>query len=162
MAKEIKYVSSQIKPQTEPSFSYIYSVSLSRRLAAMIYDTFLVISLFILGTFFFLLFTHGNTIEVGNRYYQWFLILVGLSFFIGCWGYRGQTTGMAAWHLRLISTSGKPLSYSQATIRAFFAVLTLLLGGIGLWWALWDRQHLPLYDRLAKTRLILVTKKGVG
>jgi uncharacterized RDD family membrane protein YckC len=136
-----------------------HNASLARRLGAMLYDAILSFAILIIGTAVLLLTTAGQAIAVGNRFYQSFLFILVSSFFIWFWIHGGQTAGMAAWKLRIVSKEGQPISYEQAILRLLFAITSLLLGGLGLLWLIWDREKLSLYDRLSGTRMI-VLKKG--
>ena len=46
------------------------------------------------------------------------------------------------------------MSFRRVSLRWFALWLTLLPFGLALWWALFDRDHLFLHDRWAKTRVI--------
>ena len=136
-----------------------HNASLTRRLGAMLYDVILTFAILIIGTAVLLLTTEGQSIAVGNRYYQSFLFILVSIFFIWFWIHGGQTAGMAAWKLRIVTKEGHPISYKQAMLRLLTAIPSLLLGGLGLLWLIWDREKLSLYDRLSGTRMI-VLKKG--
>ena len=92
------------------------------------------------------------------------LLLQGLSicvisaYFLWCWTHGGQTLAMKTWRIRVVDRHGRPLSMGIASLRFLLACAGLLLGGLGLWWALLDRDGLFLHDRLAHTRLILLGK----
>ncbi len=131
--------------------------SLFRRLGSMLYDTILVLALLIIGSGILLFYTKGESIKPGNLYYQIYLLSLIFGFFIWFWTHGGQTAGMAAWRLRLITFSNNPVSFRQALIRLLIATPLLLLGGCGLLWAFYDQEKLTLYDRLSKTKLIRVS-----
>jgi uncharacterized RDD family membrane protein YckC len=46
-----------------------------------------------------------------------------------------------------------------AAIRFVLALTGILFAGIGLWWALIDRDKQFLHDRIAGTRLVRVPRK---
>lgn len=79
------------------------------------------------------------------------------TYFIGFW-HMGQTLAMKTWKIRLIdASSGKPVSLSRAATRHLLAWISFLLAGLGLLWALLDRENQFLHDRLGGTRLIPVS-----
>ncbi|MEI8650966.1 RDD family protein [Paraglaciecola sp. Hal342] len=77
--------------------------------------------------------------------------LLGLSpSFYGFWRNGGQTIGMRAWRLRIVSTNENPLTYT----RAFVRMLTSFLG-LGTLLVLLDYKHKQsLQDRIAGTEVI--------
>jgi len=75
-------------------------------------------------------------------------------YFVWLWRHAGQTLPMKTWHLRLVSASGGPVSTKQALVRYVLACTLIAPGGIGIWWALVDRDRQFLYDRLAGTRVV--------
>ncbi|MBN6150326.1 RDD family protein [Xanthomonas sp. AmX2] len=74
------------------------------------------------------------------------------------WRRGGQTLGMRPWRLRLHATDGTPPSWSALWRRYLVGTLSLLLGGLGFWWALFDRQQLAWHDRASGTRLTRLSK----
>ena len=63
---------------------------------------------------------------------------------------------MQTWKLRIVTTDGNPVSLKQGWLRYALAWPSVLLGGVGLWWAIFDRDKQFLHDRLAGTRIILL------
>ena len=55
-----------------------------------------------------------------------------------------------------MTTDGDAVSLKQGWLRYALAWPSVLLCGIGLWWALIDRDRQFLHDRLAGTRIILL------
>jgi len=82
------------------------------------------------------------------------LFSVLLLYFGWLWKRQGQTLAMQTWKIRLVSANGKALGSRQIVLRYLLAWPSLLLGGIGLLWALADRDRQFLHDRLAGTRLV--------
>jgi uncharacterized RDD family membrane protein YckC len=85
--------------------------------------------------------------------YQVYLLFVAGTYFIWQWQ-RGQTLPMKTWRMRLVTSSGNAVSFWQAVARYLFAVLGLLIAGLGFFWALVDPERQFLHDRLAGTRLV--------
>ena len=82
------------------------------------------------------------------------LTLVTLAYFLWFWIHGGQTLAMKTWKLRLCEsqTGGRP-PLRQLLLRFSLAWPSVLFFGIGLLWALVDRDRQFLHDRLAGTRI---------
>lgn len=141
------------------------TAGLLRRLGAMAYDALLVIAVLMVATALFLPFTGGEAVSlevVGPALYYfyraWLVVLI-VGFFGLFWTRRGQTLGMAAWHLRLERNDGRKLTWADALKRLAAACLSWLPCGLGFLWLLIDRQHLAWHDRLTHTRIVFEPKK---
>jgi uncharacterized RDD family membrane protein YckC len=130
------------------------------RVAAMIYELLLVTAVLFVASLPFL-YVFGNA-ERGWRHFVFQLYLVGVLFayFSAFWLRSGQTLAMKTWRIRLVDQAGGTISYRQAALRFGFALVGLLLVGVGYWWALWDRDRQFLHDRIAGTRLVRVPRKA--
>jgi len=82
------------------------------------------------------------------------LFVVLLIYCLGFWCQGGQTLAMKTWRIRLLSRSGGPLRPAQALLRYLLCWPSLGLGGIGIAWALIDRDRQFLHDRIAGTQLV--------
>lgn len=69
----------------------------------------------------------------------------------------GQTIGMRLCGIRLISTRGRAPGPVRGLIRVAALVVSVLPGGLGWLWAIFDREHRALHDHLAGTYVILDT-----
>lgn len=83
---------------------------------------------------------------------HFFLVL--LAYFVWFWSRGRQTLAMKTWKVCVVNRHNKPLSPAEAFRRFLWTWPSLLLGGIGIFWALIDRDRQFLHDRLAGTRLI--------
>lgn len=130
------------------------------RIAAMIYESLLVTAVVFVAALPFL-YLVGNA-EAGWRHHVFQLYLVGILFayFSMFWLRSGQTLAMKTWRIRLVNADGGTLTFKQAVLRFFLALLGLLLAGAGFWWALFDRDRQFLHDRIVGTRLIRVPVKA--
>ena len=81
-------------------------------------------------------------------------LIIGL-YFVWSWRKHGQTLAMKAWNLRIVAADGRRITLRQAMLRCIWAWPCLALGGIGIIYALLDREHQFLHDRLARTRIVL-------
>ena len=125
------------------------------RFAAMLYDVILLVAIYFFSTLVILPFNHGQAISPGNLPYLCYLYSLTYFYFTWQWNQGGQTLGMRAWKIRLISDPAAPVSFTAATNRFLVATFSLLAAGAGFFWALLDRDNLALHDRLSGTRLIL-------
>lgn len=134
-----------------------------RRLAAMFYDVLLLVALWFATAALLLAASGGLLADVDRPLWllvvlQVSLILVTFLFFAGFWVNGGQTLGMLAWRLKLVTASGKPVNWKQAILRFAAAIPSIGLMGAGLLWMLVDHERLAAHDRLTGTRLILLEK----
>lgn len=86
--------------------------------------------------------------------FQFYLFLVIGLYFAVSWRSRGQTLAMKTWKLRLVGTNGARITLRQAMVRYACAWPCLLLGGIGILYAPFDRERQFLHDRLAGTSIV--------
>lgn len=138
-----------------------------RRLAALLYDGFILLALS---------FAYGAAataaaalLGVQAQEYQpmfrhwlfglgWAATLQG--FYYGFWRKSGQTIGMRTWRIRL-SDGGDAAALAgpvQCLVRLLVAPPLILLGGLGYWYSFFDRRGDCLQDRLSATRVVLVPK----
>ena len=122
--------------------------SLARRLAAMVYEAFLIFAVAFLAAwiFFFASGARDATSGVLRSELQLFIVVVLAAYFLWCWLRGGQTLAMRAWRVRLVEVTPR-----KALVRFLLAAALLPLS---ILWALLDRDHQFLHDRLAGTRLI--------
>ena len=70
------------------------------------------------------------------------------------WSWRGQTFGMMAVHIKVLSRNGGRVSRRRAALRFFGRVASVLPLFVGLLMALFDRKRRTLHDRLAGTVVV--------
>lgn len=70
------------------------------------------------------------------------------------WRRGGQTLGMRPWRLRLVTATGAAPAWAQLWVRYAVGTVSLLLGGLGFWWAWFDPDRLAWHDRASGTRLV--------
>lgn len=128
--------------------------NLLRRFAAMGYDALALIALWFLATAVLLPFTGGEAVPPGNLWYPAWLTVVAYLYLGGSWTHGGQTLGMRAWRLRLVTLESESVSWPRALLRLVVAVPSILLFGAGLWWALWESRRRTWYDLAAGTLVV--------
>lgn len=138
-----------------------------RRLLALFYDLLLVFALWLVASLLIILFlTQGQPISPDHPFYQYYRIMlfaIVFCFFVGFWAYGGQTAGMRAWRLKVVSrTNGNPPSSFRAGLRFLLIIITQTCGGSGWLWIFLDPDKQTLYDRLSGTQVILLAGRTKG
>jgi len=129
--------------------------SIRRRLASLLYEAFLLIGVLSFAFVLPHLLLGMARKAAAHGALLWLHIFVVLLLYFGSlWKRNGQTLAMQTWKIRLVSAAGTALTSRQILLRYALAWPSLLLGGIGLVWALIDRDRQFLHDRLAGTRLV--------
>lgn len=129
---------------------------LFRRFGAMVYDGFIVFSFWIVATALALCINQGNSLLPYQGLFLGYLFFVTGIFFSFFWHKRGQTLGMLAWRIALVDENQAPVSWSRAFLRYTLSWMSLLLGGLGLFWCIVDKNKQTLHDRLAKTKMVQI------
>lgn len=143
--------------------------ALPRRLAALIYDSCLVLPLIMLATALAmglraLVLGDGGT-RVDDQALDPILVrglalLTTAAFYCGFWLIKGQTLGMQAWRIRLRSFRGDAVTPGQAVLRCLGALVSLLPAGAGFWWCLVDRNGRYWHDYWSGTELELLPRRS--
>lgn len=132
------------------------TASLVKRFAAILYELLTLIAVWLLCTFVFVMFV-GN-VETATERFCLQIVLWGVTglYFVVCWITTGQTLAAQAWKIKVVTIDNRLLSLRQALFRYMLANLSLIIFGLGFLWALVDKDHLFLHDRILKTRLVKV------
>ena len=145
----------------------------ARRLSAIIYDVLILCALVMLAAGIAMLLVQllvwGAIVSIegyadiadylNSSWRRWvylgYFVAIILGFYVYFWSKAGQTLGMRAWRMLLVTDAGAPLSLLQALSRAL-----LSLGGLGNIW-LWLRwgKGLALQDQFTGTQMIVLTKE---
>ena len=73
---------------------------------------------------------------------------------VASWRRGGQTLGMRPWRLHVTGAHGGPQTVRALSVRYLVGNLSLLLAGLGFWWAWIDRDGLTWHDRTSGTRMV--------
>lgn len=140
---------------------------MTKRFFAMGYDIFILVAISMAYSALATVFMHlALNIDADN--YQpmqkgvWYQVgwLTSLAMFYWFFWYRGgQTVGMKTWRIQVVTLDGKSLSHWQCLVRIILGPFSLGLCAIGYFYALLDKEHLALHDRLSKTKVIALPKK---
>ena len=120
----------------------------------MIYDSLLIFAILFFASAIALIFNHGEAIE-SNLWFSLYLLIVLFSYYAWFWQKSGQTLGMRAWKIRIITESGTNPGWTVCYLRLACALLSLLSFGLGYLWRLF--QPYTWHDRLSHTRIVNLT-----
>ena len=135
-----------------PETSLISNARLWRRFAAMLYDGFLILALWLVTLLIMVIFNRGDA--VFGAVVQSILFLELFMFFTYFWIADGQTIGMKAWRLRLVMNSGRRPSLNQVTVRFIAACISFAALGLGYWWVFIDKRNRAWPDMLSDSQII--------
>lgn len=134
--------------------------TLLRRLGAISYDIVLAgFSIVIVAGILSAIFTAITGIKPPDIFMVLLYILMAYGFFAWFWTHGGQTLGMRAWKLRVVTDDGQPINWQQARSRCLWALLSWATLGAGFVVSLFDPERLTWHDRFSHTRLVRIHKK---
>lgn len=134
--------------------------TLTRRLAAVVYDTLIVVAISMVVVLIAVALNGGEAIDtpLGKATLQSALLCTNFLFFGYCWTRAGRTLGMLAWHLRVQTHDGGKLSWTQALIRFFGGAFSILCFGLGFWMILTSDERLAWHDRWSNSVVVRTPK----
>jgi len=135
--------------------------SLFRRLAALLYDSLLLLAVLFIATAILLPLTGGEAFS-HNPLLTSYLLFISFFFYSWFWMHGGQTLGMRSWKLQLLNINPGPITLWQALLRFMVAIPSILLLGLGYLWMLVDRDKLTWHDRYSETRIVQLDKNPLG
>jgi uncharacterized RDD family membrane protein YckC len=127
---------------------------LLRRLGAVLYDSLILGGVWFAATACLLPLNGGEAIAPGQWLFPVYLVLVSYLFFGWFWTHGGQTIGMRAWKIRVVSCSGKALTWRQALIRFGCAILSWSAAGVGYWWIAFSDDRNGWHDLVSGSRIV--------
>ena len=149
---------------------HLPTASLYRQLAAMLYDGFLIFSLFFVVLGIFVIFKMDSSVALADSHaidkrVVW-LTYLGTTFLFYAWFWQksGQTLGMRVWKIKIISELGGNPHWLTSLIRLGFAILSMACLGLGYLWLLF--KPYSWHDKFSQTRVVFVgnekSTKGEG
>lgn len=142
--------------------------ALWRRLAAMLYDSIVIMAIWIIVGFVVLSafgIDQAQMVEndqvVLDPYYRITLfssmLLSAYLFFAWFWTHSGQTLGMQAWKLKVQNQDASPISYKQSLIRFVVAPFSLILLGGGYFYMFFNSEKLTVPDLLSQSVVVKIS-----
>ncbi len=135
---------------------------IGRRVLSMLYESLIVFAVAFFAGLAFYGATHGRFSGNTRLVFQLYLFLVLGAYFIACWSRGGRTLPMQTWKMRVVRPDNLPIGVGRAALRYVLAWPSLLLFGVGVFWAFFDRDRQFLHDRLAGTRVVATGDAGAG
>ncbi|MDA9321269.1 RDD family protein [Gammaproteobacteria bacterium] len=128
-----------------------HKVSPLKRIAATIYDLFLLLGVwFLVGSVGLWL----NNGEVLNPWLGLFMVFISTwSFYAYFWIHGNKTLGMAVWKIEIYSIDGKNVTIQQVSIRFIVNLLIVFFAGLPLLQIYFSKDGASISDHLSKTNL---------
>ncbi len=126
---------------------------LPRRLLALVYDSLLLIAIWMLAALL-LIVVNGGEAVTDQRLLWPYLFLVSGFYYTLQWQKSGQTLGLKAWQLRLQHQDGRLLTAGEAWWRFTLSIIAILPFGLGLWWMLFDPGRRSWQDLWTPYRVV--------
>lgn len=143
----------------EPGAAQTTAPGFLRRLAAAVYDGFLLLAVWFFATALALPFNGGQAFASDQFLYPLYLLTISFGFYGWFWTHGGQTLGLRAWKIKVVSCDDVGVSWSQAGKRFIGGLLSWGCLGLGFFWCLLDKDRQCWHDYLSKTRLIFQEEK---
>ena len=135
-----------------------YIVFPLRRIAASIYDFFLLLGVwFLFGSlalgigYIFTGEINAEDSEAIQNLGLFFFFFSTWAFYAYFWTHGGKTLGMAVWKFEIYSLNNNKINLKQVSIRFFFNLITFLLAGLPLIAMYFSKRNLSLSDSLSGT-----------
>jgi len=127
---------------------------LGKRLLGLVYEALLLTAVILLAGGMASGLAQLSSPDHARAFTRILVVIACTGYFAWQWHCGGQTLPMKTWRIRLETASGDRVSLSRALLRVLLATAGYGLAGISVLWALFDRDHQFLHDRLAGTRLV--------
>lgn len=125
--------------------------NLLRRFAAIVYDLLLLISVLFIATALILPFNAGQAFNPQHWFYPFYLATISFVFYGWFWTHGGQTLGLRAWKLHVLTFDRQTITWLQAFWRFSGAIISWGAFGLGFFWSLIDQNHRCWHDSFSKT-----------
>lgn len=122
-------------------------------MAVVVYDALLLVAVLFFATAVVLPLNSGQAFSADQTFFSLYLLAVSYIFYAWFWTHGGQTLGMRAWKITLVNLDGPSVSWRQATLRFFAALLSWACLGLGFLWGLVDKNRLCWHDYLSRSYL---------
>jgi uncharacterized RDD family membrane protein YckC len=133
------------------------------RFLAIILDAIVIgvitsaLAVFALGGNMFVTTTEAGAVAV-NYTTNAFGALIGLVYFVGFWGWRGQTPGMIPFDMRIVmADDGSKPDWVRMLLRYVGLLIGIVIFFLGVIWAGFDRRKQGWHDKMAGTVVVRPT-----
>ena len=141
------------------------TASLARLFAAIFYDLIILIfGLFMVVGFAVLpvhkYFTGLDSIGANEVFFPFFLVSTAFLYYALSWIFGGQTIGMKAWRLLLVSDNpNQTISVKQVVLRFITAILSAAAFFLGFFYSIIQPNKRTLHDLVSGTHIRYYPKK---
>jgi len=132
------------------------SASLFKQLAAMVYDSLLILAILFVAIGITVPINQGIAIKPSLVYL--FLVVVIFIFYGWFWGRSGQTLGMRVWKIQIVTEFGGYPDWPVSFLRLAFAMFSFACFGMGYWWRIF--KPYTWHDRFSQTKIIDISGKA--
>ena len=87
-----------------------------------VYDLMLLFSVLFFMSLPWVIFTSGEAVT-GNIFYQLYLLIIILTYYLWFWIKHGQTLGMKSWKTYVLNTDNKKINIRQGILRIILALV---------------------------------------
>jgi len=130
-----------------------------RLLAVMLYDSMLLVSVLLVAAAVAVALNGGEAIGANNPFFFVYLLGVAFIFYGWFWTHGGQTLGMRAWRVYLISGNNTGINWQQAFLRFMVGLFSWLPLGLGYWWLWLSPDKLSWHDIASGSYLVYSPKE---
>ena len=141
------------------NISTSHKPGLFRLLGVMLYDSMLLVSVLLVAAAVAVAFNGGEAIGANNPFFFVYLLGVAFIFYGWFWTHGGQTLGMRAWRVYLISGQNTGINWQQAFLRFMVGLFSWLPLGLGYWWLWLSPDKLSWHDIASGSYLVYSPKE---
>jgi len=137
----------------------MHSAGFFRRILALVYDSLVIAGILLSFTLLLVILNGGYAVPGSFVSIVQLLVCacVGPFFYSYFWLVNnGQTIGMQAWKIRLVSLNNSKLNAKQTYLRCLVSTISFVCFGIGYFWILFNKNNLSWSDVATNTRIVKV------
>jgi len=124
----------------------------------MVYDALLITALLMVAAAIPVI-ALGAEIDPGTIWFQLYLLAVWWAYFGVCWHFGGQTVGMRAWRVMLVTDRGGYIGWANSVLRFLVAIISAAPIGLGYLWSLFESGQRSWHDMVTATALVVIPKQ---
>jgi len=150
--RDVKHGKISAKSKKTEEKNSINYAKISDRLKAFLTDTFMI-TMPIMYIVIYLVMGSREEFKAHMGMGWVYILIPHFLIVVSFWTLKGQTPGMKAYNIKLISKSGKNPNFFQSTIRYFFMPISII-SIIGMILAFLKKDKQTFYDFLSRTIII--------